>query len=117
MAKQLIAVLEKYSILDQFQSGFCRAHSTETALPRVYNDILMWSDAGECSVLLMLDLTLTFDTVHHHIVYDRIKYEFPHIYLENILLGPLLNSGPLPHPLTMVCHKGLFWDLYCFFYV
>jgi len=34
----------------------------------------MRSDAGEFSVLLMLDLTSTFDTVGHHIMLDRLKY-------------------------------------------
>lgn len=74
MAKQLIAVLDEYSILDKFQFGFRRAHSTETALLRVSNDILMRCGAGECSVLLMLDLTSTFDTVDHHILLDRLRH-------------------------------------------
>jgi len=57
VAKQLTVVLEKYSILYHFQSGFGRAHSTETVLLRVSYDTLMGRDGGECSVLLMLDLT------------------------------------------------------------
>uniref|UniRef100_A0A669C2J2 Reverse transcriptase domain-containing protein n=1 Tax=Oreochromis niloticus TaxID=8128 RepID=A0A669C2J2_ORENI len=74
VAKQLIAALDKHSIFDKFQSGFRRAHSTETALLRVSSDILMNNDAGKCSVLLMLDLTSAFDTVDHHILLERLKH-------------------------------------------
>lgn len=62
MAVQLTAVLDKSSIFDDFQSGFRRPHSTEMALLRVSSDTLVNSDAGECSGLLMLDLTSAFDT-------------------------------------------------------
>uniref|UniRef100_A0A669AZZ0 Reverse transcriptase domain-containing protein n=1 Tax=Oreochromis niloticus TaxID=8128 RepID=A0A669AZZ0_ORENI len=74
VAKQLTAVLDKHNIFDKFQSGFRRAHSTETALLRVSSDILMQNDAGKCSVLLMLDLTSAFDTVDHYILLERLKY-------------------------------------------
>lgn len=46
----------------------------ETALLRVSSDILMSNDAGKCCVLLMLDLTLAFDTIDHHILLERLKH-------------------------------------------
>lgn len=52
VAKQLIAVLDKHSLFDKFQSSFQRVHSTETALLKVSSDIFMSNDAGKCSVLL-----------------------------------------------------------------
>lgn len=66
--KELIAVLDKNCILYTFKSDFRRAHSSETALYTVS----MHSDAGGCSILLMLDFTSAFDTVENHILYNRV---------------------------------------------
>lgn len=43
-------------------------HSTETILLRVSNDILTHNDAGECSVLVLLDLSAAFKTVDQRIL-------------------------------------------------
>lgn len=59
--------------MDIFQSGFRRNHSTETALIRVINDILMGRDSGKCVALMMLDLSAAFDTVDHGILLARLR--------------------------------------------
>ena len=73
VAKQLTTAIAEHNIPDKVQSGFRRLHSTETALLRVSNDILMKGDAGECSVLVLLDLSAVFDTVDHCVLVERLE--------------------------------------------
>jgi len=55
-------------ISETFQSGFKSAHSTESALLRVLNDIYLSTDTGDSVVLVLLDLSAAFDTVEHSVI-------------------------------------------------
>ncbi|XP_061565176.1 NLR family CARD domain-containing protein 3-like [Cololabis saira] len=46
---------------------------TETALLKVFNDIRYYTDSGNISVLVSLDLSAPFDTVDENILIDRLK--------------------------------------------
>jgi len=56
---QLHSLLKFNGISERFQSGFKSAHSTESALLRVLNDIYLSTDSV---VLVLLDPSAAFDT-------------------------------------------------------
>ncbi len=72
VAGQLQQYLSINNILEPFQSGFRSGHSTETALIRVTNDLLISADKGACSILLLLDITAAFDTIFHAVLLERL---------------------------------------------
>lgn len=65
---QLQSHLACYDLYEKFQSGFKPKHSTETALLRVFNDLILTVDSGDSAALLLLDMSSAFDTVDHEVL-------------------------------------------------
>ena len=76
VAKRLIDYLDANGADVLYQSAFRKLHSTETALIRVHNDIVIASEQKRPVILLLLDLSTAFDTVDHCILLSRLSRRF-----------------------------------------
>ena len=68
IASRLLEHIKENNLLDTLQSAYKKAHSTETALLRVQNDILSSIGQKRGSFLILLDLSAAFDTVDHDLL-------------------------------------------------
>ena len=62
---QIHSHLINNDIVDNFQSAYKTGHSCETALLRVYNDIVTTIGRGNGAMLVLLDLSAAFHTIDH----------------------------------------------------
>ena len=73
---QISRHLSANNLLNQFQSAYRPGHSTETALLKIVNDLLLSLDDGNISLLASLDLSAAFDTIDHAILLHRLQHDF-----------------------------------------
>ena len=64
-------ISKKKSPCIKLQSPYRDKHCTKTYLITVQNDILSALDARSSAILLMLDLSVAFDTIDHDILLSR----------------------------------------------
>ena len=82
----VLSKLLEYAVLDQLkdhlsgfeflpasQSAYRQLHSVETAMCKIYNDLVISKSRGECSILILLDLSAAFDTVDHELLINDLK--------------------------------------------
>ncbi len=72
---QLDAYLTAHDLNEPLQSAYRTNHSTETALVKVSNDILLALDNRKCVYLVLLDLSAAFDTIDHDVFLARFRNE------------------------------------------
>lgn len=76
VAEQVHNYLQDNQLYAPLQSAYRKYHSTETALLKVHNDILMALDSGQQVILVLLDLSSAFDTLDHNILLTRLEHKF-----------------------------------------
>ena len=73
VASQFVEHMTNNELFEPLQSAYRQGHSTETALLKVQNDMLVAIDSHQVSILLLLDLSAAFDTVNHDVLLKRLK--------------------------------------------
>ena len=73
---QLQTHLCENNLHSKMQSAYRPYHSTETALLRVQNDILLALDQRKEAVLVLLDFTAAFDTIDHNHLCRRLSSRY-----------------------------------------
>ena len=73
MSSQLQDHVKTYSLHDKLQSAYRPANSTETAMLRITNDLLLAADDGQVGCLVLVDLSAAFDTIDHRILLQKLS--------------------------------------------
>ena len=73
---QIYDHLVRSGLYPQLQSGHRRYHSTETALVKLANDILLNMNLQRVTLHVLLHLSAAFDTVDHAILLKRLTTDF-----------------------------------------
>ena len=76
VASQLMEHMTINNLHLKFPSAYKNNHSTESALLKVKNDILLNMDEQKVTLLVLLDLSSAFDTVNHQVLLERLRSRF-----------------------------------------
>ena len=71
--KQLTGHMDINKLHTPSQSAYRPLHSTETALLKIQNDVLVSLDQSKGVILILLDLSAAFDTIDHNILLQRLE--------------------------------------------
>jgi len=104
---RLMDHLTSNSLLNSYQSAYCKHHSTETAFLYIHDCLISAVESQKVSCLCLLDLSAAFDTIDHDILITRLSSWFgihglfsagsSHIYH---LAASVLNVKPTCPPGT-----------------
>ena len=73
---RLSSHINSFSTFSPFQSAYRKFYSTETALLKIQDDILLAFENQKLSALVLLDLSAAFDTIDHSILLHRLESWF-----------------------------------------
>ena len=92
IAERLVSHMQDNSMVENFQSAYKANHSTETALLRVYNDMLISIDQGGGATLVLLDLSSAFDTIDHEVLFNNNNNNIFISYMLHVFVNSTLKA-------------------------
>ena len=70
-------IIEEQLLSNHVQSAYKRYHSTETAIFKIHNDIIICNmDNGKVTAPTLLDMSAAFDTIDHSTLLERLHGHF-----------------------------------------
>ena len=121
VTEQLNEYLLTNDLMPRYQSAYRKKHSTETALLRVWSDMLNAADTRQVTLLGLLDLSAAFGCVDHDLLLQRLEHGFGladvvlrwiHSFLSDRTMEA--NCLQLDHCCSAF-HKAPFWGHCCTF--
>jgi hypothetical protein len=76
VSTQMMSYLIDNHLLAKRLSAYRSFYSTETALIRVFNDVLYAIDDHQEVVLVLLDLSSAFHTIDHTLLLERLSHRY-----------------------------------------
>ena len=118
ISKQLTNHLNNNNIFDQFQSGYRKSYSTETALLYVTDTLLHNIDNNIPALIILLYLSSAFDIIDHNILLQRLNLlnitnnalNLLKDYITNITYNIKLESTSSNKPLLFGVPQGTVLD-------
>ena len=104
---RLCKVLKENKVIPVHQTAYQKLHSTDTALYKIYDGLIISTGQDQTSLLFLLDLSAAFDIVDHRILIGKLFYcgildsalAFLMPYLEHchqqIVIGSLMSESSL----------------------
>ena len=74
--EQFLNHLESNQLTFKHESAFKRKHCCETALLKIYNDILQDLGPNQYTIMLFLDFSSAFDLVNHKLLLKKLEHQF-----------------------------------------
>ena len=79
--------MDSSDLMPLSQSAYHQYHSTETAMTKVYNDVLLAADGQPVTALCLLDLMAIFNTVDHDLLLFCLERRSPVV--------PFISAGQI----------------------
>jgi hypothetical protein len=122
--KRINEHITSHDLQEPLQSAYRQYHSVETALLKVFDDIICAVDNKQAVLLTLLDLSAAFDTVDHTILMERLESEFGicddakawlYSYLSHRSQSVVINGvRSAPQPLDCGLPQGSLVGPFCF---